>query len=215
MQFSLQGHTAVQMSQQSKQNIYEVSLGNLPANQEAEIKITYIRMLQQTGNAIEYIHTATWVPPYYSWHDGLYQVGSECTSLTGHHGIQELTLVFNLTNTHCSMRVLQSCLGSSWVENGLFHLSCTEDSWVLKCPNGNLWLEETDPLNSSLPEHTLHLMSWYVGVCIHGNIRYTISNGSHCHASVLCDFKLNWAWIHQPSWSRSELKINEVLHAGC
>ena len=70
----MQGHTAVRMSQQSKQNIFQVSLGNLPAGEDAEIKIEYIRLLQQTGNILEYVHTATWVPPYYSWRGKKYEV---------------------------------------------------------------------------------------------------------------------------------------------
>jgi len=41
-----------------------VDLGNLEAHTEAVVRLSYLRQLDCVAGALEYCHTATWVPPY-------------------------------------------------------------------------------------------------------------------------------------------------------
>ncbi|KAG2492817.1 hypothetical protein HYH03_008975 [Edaphochlamys debaryana] len=60
-----QGHSAVHMAQQEKgASVFEVSLGNLEAHTEVVVEFGYLRLLDAFGSTLEWIHTATWVPPY-------------------------------------------------------------------------------------------------------------------------------------------------------
>ncbi|KAG2497307.1 hypothetical protein HYH03_004890 [Edaphochlamys debaryana] len=60
-----QGHSAVHMSQHEKgASVFEVSLGNLEAHSEVSVEFGYLRLLDSFGGTLEWVHTATWVPPY-------------------------------------------------------------------------------------------------------------------------------------------------------
>lgn len=41
-----------------------MELGNLEAHTEAVIRLSYLGQLERVAGALEYCHTATWVPPY-------------------------------------------------------------------------------------------------------------------------------------------------------
>lgn len=59
-----QGHSAVLMAQALAASLFEVSVGNLAAMAEAVVEVRYLRMLDAISDALEWVHTATWVPPY-------------------------------------------------------------------------------------------------------------------------------------------------------
>jgi hypothetical protein len=44
--------------------IFTLSLGNLSAMEEAVVEVHYLRLLNSVGGALEWVHTATWTPPY-------------------------------------------------------------------------------------------------------------------------------------------------------
>jgi hypothetical protein len=44
--------------------IFTLELGNLCAMEEAVVELSYLRVLDSVGGALEYVHTATWTPPY-------------------------------------------------------------------------------------------------------------------------------------------------------
>ena len=58
-----QGHSAAMMKATSPM-LYSVDLGNLKAMQECTVQIEYLKLLNTCGSAVEWTHTATWVPPY-------------------------------------------------------------------------------------------------------------------------------------------------------
>ena len=49
---------------QEMHSIFSVDLGNLEAHTEATVRLSYLRQLDRVAGALEYCHTATWVPPY-------------------------------------------------------------------------------------------------------------------------------------------------------
>ena len=51
-------------SPQETHSIFSVDLGNLEAHTEATVRLSYLRQLDRVAGALEYCHTATWVPPY-------------------------------------------------------------------------------------------------------------------------------------------------------
>ena len=59
-----QGHSAVLLAQAPAASLFEVSVGNLEAMSEAVVEVRYLRMLDTISDALEWVHTATWVPPY-------------------------------------------------------------------------------------------------------------------------------------------------------
>jgi len=59
-----QGHTAVKLSQQSSDRIFQISLGNLAAGDTCMVRVEYVQLLDHISHLLEYTHTATWVPPY-------------------------------------------------------------------------------------------------------------------------------------------------------
>jgi hypothetical protein len=46
------------------QQIFSLELGNVAALEEAVVEVSYLRVLEAVGGALEYVHTATWTPPY-------------------------------------------------------------------------------------------------------------------------------------------------------
>ena len=48
---------------QETHSIFSVDLGNLEAHTEAVVRLSYLRRLDRIAFALEYCHTATWVPP--------------------------------------------------------------------------------------------------------------------------------------------------------
>jgi hypothetical protein len=58
-----QGHTAVLMKEAPGQ-VFSVDIGNLEAMSECVVEFAYVRLLDKMGGALEYVHSATWVPPY-------------------------------------------------------------------------------------------------------------------------------------------------------
>jgi hypothetical protein len=44
--------------------VFTLELGNLGAMQEAVVDISYLRVLDAVGGALEFVHTSTWTPPY-------------------------------------------------------------------------------------------------------------------------------------------------------
>ena len=61
-----QGHTAALLQQQKNSRLYELKLGNLEAEQACTVELAYVQQLQSLAGATEFMHTATWVPPYVS-----------------------------------------------------------------------------------------------------------------------------------------------------
>ena len=49
---------------QETHSIFSVDLGNLEAHTVAVVRLSYLRQLDRVAGALEYCHTATWVPPY-------------------------------------------------------------------------------------------------------------------------------------------------------
>ena len=49
---------------QETHSIFSVELGNLEAHTEAIVRLSYLGQLERVAGALEYCHTATWVPPY-------------------------------------------------------------------------------------------------------------------------------------------------------
>lgn len=58
------GHSAVLMEAEAAASMYKIDVGNLEAMSEAVVEIRYLRMLDSISDSIEFVHTATWVPPY-------------------------------------------------------------------------------------------------------------------------------------------------------
>ncbi len=56
--------TPVLMKQAPSASLFTVDLGNLAAMEEAVITFAYVRVLDTVAGALEFVHTATWVPPY-------------------------------------------------------------------------------------------------------------------------------------------------------
>lgn len=60
-----QGHSAVLVGQAGpSSSLFEVAVGNLEALGEAVVELRYLCMLDCVSGALEWAHTATWVPPY-------------------------------------------------------------------------------------------------------------------------------------------------------
>ncbi|KAL3131752.1 hypothetical protein ABBQ38_007471 [Trebouxia sp. C0009 RCD-2024] len=59
-----QGHSAALLQQQAQSRLYEIKLGNLEAKQGCVVEFAYVQQLQSLAGALEFVHTATWVPPY-------------------------------------------------------------------------------------------------------------------------------------------------------
>lgn len=51
---------------QVKGSVFSVDLGNLEPHTEAIVRLTYLRRLDRAAGTLEFAHTATWVPPYYT-----------------------------------------------------------------------------------------------------------------------------------------------------
>lgn len=47
-------------------SLFSVHLGNLKSNTRAVVRLGYLRRLDSAGATLEYAHTATWVPPYFT-----------------------------------------------------------------------------------------------------------------------------------------------------
>lgn len=60
-----EGHTAVKMEAKSS-SIFQLSIGNLKANELCVIEFEYLIVLESFGDALELIHPTTLVPPYQS-----------------------------------------------------------------------------------------------------------------------------------------------------
>lgn len=59
-----QGNTAVIAKQEESSQIFTLELGNLEAMEEGIVTISYLRVLDSVGGALEWVHTSTWTPPY-------------------------------------------------------------------------------------------------------------------------------------------------------
>eukprot|EP00197_Chlamydomonas_leiostraca_P001252 CAMPEP_0202885282 /NCGR_PEP_ID=MMETSP1391-20130828/41582_1 /ASSEMBLY_ACC=CAM_ASM_000867 /TAXON_ID=1034604 /ORGANISM="Chlamydomonas leiostraca, Strain SAG 11-49" /LENGTH=1167 /DNA_ID=CAMNT_0049568525 /DNA_START=90 /DNA_END=3594 /DNA_ORIENTATION=- len=59
-----QGHTAVLAQGEASSQVFSLELGNLAAGVAASVEVGYLRLLDAVGGALEYVHTATWTPPY-------------------------------------------------------------------------------------------------------------------------------------------------------
>jgi hypothetical protein len=59
-----QGHTAVLAQGEASTQVFTLELGNLAAGVAAVVEVGYLRLLDAVGGALEYVHTATWTPPY-------------------------------------------------------------------------------------------------------------------------------------------------------
>ena len=56
--------TSTANAEQETHSIFSVDLGNLEAHTEAVVRLSYLRQLDRVAGAVEFCHTATWVPPY-------------------------------------------------------------------------------------------------------------------------------------------------------
>jgi hypothetical protein len=59
-----QGHTAVLAQQEPSAQVFSLELGNLEAMTEAVVSLSYVRLLDAASGTLEWVHTATWTPPY-------------------------------------------------------------------------------------------------------------------------------------------------------
>ena len=76
-----QGHSAALLQQQATSRLYEIKLGNLEAKQGCVVEFAYVQQLQSLAGALEFVHTATWVPPYVQAADAPEASESHCLYL--------------------------------------------------------------------------------------------------------------------------------------
>lgn len=74
-----QGHSAALLQQQAQSRLYEIKLGNLEAKQSCVVEVAYVQHLQSLAGALEFVHTATWVPPYVQAADAHEASENHCT----------------------------------------------------------------------------------------------------------------------------------------